>query len=305
MMQLGALQSAAAQRGDDRAADVLGQVAELLSSLHQSAERDERRRASDRGRQDKHRRKDGHVTSRDVTLHHVSHVTPSPLFPPSRALPSLSPHPDDDNNSRDARSVSHRDARDAEQDELTERYAAMLHAAMGDELFRSADEFVKRRPYATWLGWFREMLALIGPGSQFVASDLAQVCRDDAALDRPIGTPKGLRSFLASVRAERVAPKEPAVPVRSNGNGKAAAAPSRGVVMYGKIRDLIRTTTPPGQAPHRMIPKVEVGQLGPDVLRAYEQVGGAERFLNVAPSDVSFLIRDFTQALEGRQHGAA
>jgi hypothetical protein len=183
----------------------------------------------------------------------------------------------------------------------------MLHQQMGDEFFRDADAFVRRRNYATWRGWLREMLALIGPGSQFAAADLAQVCRDDAALERPIGTPKGLRSFLASVHVERMA----AVRAVASSNGhrtngtKPSSASNRGMLMYGKIRDLIVTTQGPNQAPHRMIPKAKVGQLGPDVLRAYEQVGGADRFLNVAPSEVSFLVRDFTLALEGRHDGAA
>ena len=309
MMQLGILQEQAALRGDDRAAVMLSDIAELLGASQQAVERDQQRRAADRSRQHRHRKPDGHVTSRDVTLQHVTNVTPSPLFPPSRALPSLSPHPEEDNTPRareataQPRSEAVRADTPSQRDELIERYAAMLHEAMGDEFFRDADAFVKRRSYEAWRGWFREMLALIGPGSQYVATDLAQVCRDDAALERPIGTPKGLRAFLASVRAERMS-----VRPEPNGQPKANGKPSnvlsnRGVLMYGKIRDLITTTSAPGQSPHQMIPKAKVAQLGADVLKAYEHVGGASRFLNVASTDVGFLIRDFSQALEEQQHG--
>lgn len=297
IMQLGGLATAAAQRGDDRAADVLRDAIELLVSDKDVADRETRRRRKDRERKPvgnpRIPRNPG-KSEEDVEIQ----ASPAPLFPPSRALPSLSPHPEDNNTAREAEKA------ETEHDELIERYAAMLHNAMGDTLFPDVDGFVKRRPYATWLGWLREMLSLVGPGSQFVPADLAQVCRDDAALDRRIGTPKGLRSFLGSVRAERVTAKQ-----APNGNGKppvaSSVASNRGALMYGKIRELITVTVDSGQAPHRMIPKTKVGQLGADVLKAYEQVGGAERFLNVAPSDVSFLIRDFSQALEAQSHGTA
>lgn len=304
MMQLGILREQAALRGDDRAAVMLSDIAELLGASQQAVERDQQRRAADRSRQHRHRKPDGHVTSRDVTLQHVTNVTPSPLFLPSRALPSLSPHPDTPQpRAREANPV---ESPGQAADELVERYAAMLHEAMGDDLFREADAFVKRRAYDTWRAWFREMLALIGPGSQYVAGDLAQVCRDDAALDRPIATPKGLRAFLASVRAERMSIKfvTPDTNGQPKANGKPSSGlPNRGVLMYGKIRELIEEIAPPGQPARRIIRKTRVSELGADVLGAYNQVGGADRFLNVPSSEVSFLIRDFAQALEAQSRG--
>jgi hypothetical protein len=318
IMELGSLATDAAQRGDDRAARTMRAAAELLfadkSAIDHAAEvasaEEQRRRA-----QAERKRRSRHGTSQSVTGQGVTSHDVLPPVSPLSCSPPFIPHPEDDNNRpREAKSEAAKQASgEAEADALIEQYAVMLHDAMGDELFREADAFVKRRPYETWRAWFREMLALIGPGSQFVAADLAQVCRDDGALDRPIGTPKGLRSFLASIRAERMAAKSAAngaTSARPNGaaaNGAKTAnvLPNRGVLMYGKIRDLITVTSADGHAPHRMIPKVKVGQLGQDVLLAYEQVGGAERFLNVAPSDVSFLIRDFSQALEERSHGRA
>jgi hypothetical protein len=54
----------------------------------------------------------------------------------------------------------------------------------------------------------KEMLTII-TGGQATPADLAQVCRDDAALQRPIGSPKGLRSFVANAVQERKSPPKP------------------------------------------------------------------------------------------------
>jgi hypothetical protein len=47
------------------------------------------------------------------------------------------------------------------------------------------------------------------------------------------------------------------------------------------------------------IPKNEVAAMGADVLKAYESVGGADRFLATQGKDVGFLIRDFSNAMRG------
>lgn len=62
-----------------------------------------------------------------------------------------------------------------------------------------------------------------------------------------------------------------------------------------KIRALIRLN--PGRGNY--LPKTEVAALGDNVLRAYESVGGADRFLNIAAKDLPFLIRDFGNAMRG------
>lgn len=85
-----------------------------------------------------------------------------------------------------------------------EQLAAALEAALGERDFAIVLEFLRRRPHRTWPGWAREMLKLIGPGSQYTAPDLAIVCADDAALETPIGSPYALRSFLGTTRRERI-----------------------------------------------------------------------------------------------------
>lgn len=46
------------------------------------------------------------------------------------------------------------------------------------------------------------------------------------------------------------------------------------------------------------IPRPRVAELGPDVLRAYEAVGGSSRFIAADAKTIAFLYRDFGRALE-------
>lgn len=62
--------------------------------------------------------------------------------------------------------------------------------------------FLNRRPVATWGGWTRAMLKCVA-GEEFAPADLAQVCDDDEALTRPVGSPFVLRRFLVTMRTER------------------------------------------------------------------------------------------------------
>lgn len=112
-------------------------------------------------------------------------------------------------------------------DEVVLQRMDLLCGAVGDAEWSDVDAFIRRRPYYTWKGWADEMLTLIGPGSQFLPCDLVRVCRDDAALTRPIGSPKGLRIFLADARVVRVREREglPAIqPSLLNTNGRPTRA---------------------------------------------------------------------------------
>lgn len=80
-----------------------------------------------------------------------------------------------------------------------------LSAALGE---RVADvrRFLATRRKETWPAWMRQMLQLVGPGSQFTADDLADACNDALALDEPISGPHALRAFIAKKRQERMVP---------------------------------------------------------------------------------------------------
>lgn len=96
-------------------------------------------------------------------------------------------------------------------DEIVAALIKPLVEQMGD-LWPSAERFIARRDPETRAGWIREMAKLV-TGSQFSPADLAQVCDDDAALKRPIGSPYGLRKFLQLQKQERI----------GNGSGKSAS----------------------------------------------------------------------------------
>ena len=78
----------------------------------------------------------------------------------------------------------------------------------------------------------------------------------------------------------------------------------RGAAMFARILELAEERVVPGQAPGRFIRRDSVAALGADVLRAYEAVGGAEKFLTTPKDKRSFLMRDFSQILDGVSHDA-
>jgi hypothetical protein len=82
---------------------------------------------------------------------------------------------------------------------------ASLEQLVGDVHWQVVHAFLRRRGLRTWIGWIREMLKLVGPGSQFTGEDLASVCSDDEAMAEPIATPYVLRTFLGTSRRERTA----------------------------------------------------------------------------------------------------
>jgi hypothetical protein len=94
-----------------------------------------------------------------------------------------------------------------------------LNVAIGAERSASARRFLNRRSMPTWAAWIREMLKLIGPGSQFTAEDLACVLDDDAALEQPIKGPFALRTFLGKSRSERLNRASGDAPSANGANG--------------------------------------------------------------------------------------
>ncbi len=75
-------------------------------------------------------------------------------------------------------------------------------------------------------------------------------------------------------------------------------------LMLQTIRELAQESQQPGQAARKFIPKAKVEALGADVFKAYQAIGGADRILNSLPGEISFVIRDFTQALDAARAAA-
>lgn len=88
-------------------------------------------------------------------------------------------------------------------DEALVKFAGLFPVA-----WPAASRFLSRRPLRTWMGWMRQMRKDVGPGSQFTEEDLATVCDHDEALERPIGSPLGLTSFLGKAKQQRMTPPD-------------------------------------------------------------------------------------------------
>lgn len=184
VMRLSVLANDATLRGDDRAVSTLKEAVALLLSDQTI----DRRREWDRERKRNRRNpvESGGIGGQPVPPPEVFPHTPFPN-PLSRV---------EDDTARE------RDAADAVYAESVDNLIAMIAERVGDA-WPDIDGFLKRRQFQTWKGWIKEMLSIL-TGGQATATDLALVCRDDAALERPIGSPKGLRTFVGSAVRERV-----------------------------------------------------------------------------------------------------
>lgn len=123
--------------------------------------------------------------------------------------------------------------------------------------------------------------------------------QDRAAAERlpaPAELPESART-PTPIGSRRSASSRDASKAASTENGQAA-------LLFGKIRGLIRESQQPGQAVRRFIPRAEVESLGPDVVAAYDAIGGADRILNATGDQIGFVLRDFVTAL-GAAHVAA
>jgi hypothetical protein len=285
---LGGLSVEAAQRGDDRAAGLLREAVEFLVRDASDVEARQKKRDRDADRQAERRASRAtRVESRESG--DSPGFSPTPPFPTPKEIHDTQPAREPDG-------------------EMIERLSALLAKQMGEE-FAEADAFVKRRPVSTWLGWLREMVKLVAGGSQFLPCDLAQVCRDDAALTRPVGSPYGLRTFLRGAVEERQRPQAARIGGTDGGQRRdtapSAPAPRRlsgqdeAQRVVAAIRDLVVVEQKPGQPnPSRFIPIDKVKAMGPRVLSAYQKAGGAGRFMSCPAEDVVWLVRDVANYLE-------
>lgn len=170
--------------------------------------------------------------------------------------------------------------------------ASSLRARLTADEWQDVQRFLASRAVRTHAAWLREMLKLIGPGSQFAPSDLAGTCSDALALDEPLGGPHALRAFIAKKRDERL-----------GHSASSPSAPARGQSLQveatryiGQIKRMIQHN-----GVRRIIPRAEVVALGERVERAYDSVGGVDRFISQDPKDAQFLVLEFARALEAQQ----
>lgn len=221
IMQLGALATDAAQRGDDRAAAIVRAAAQHLMDMHADLQSLQRRREKDRTR--KHSADSAESTD---SVGGSQGFSPTPPFPNSpKTTTTTTPREREHSGDLYAESV--------------ENLTGLLHTRFGDELWPDIDGFLRRREYATWAGWMKEMLSCM-TGGQAMECDVAQVCRDDAALERKIGSPKGLRTFVASAARDRLTPKEDGPRRPPFGAGVRPERPSIGARAFATTLDAIK-----------------------------------------------------------------
>lgn len=177
-----------------------GDVAELARIAYQLAAKlehdDERRERDAKRKKNKRSRMSG--KSEDVTGNPRTSVDFPEVqdgSPPREELEQTPPTP------RVVRDVTLIEMVD---DDLLRAKLLALKSHVGDDLWGDVESFLIRRKSVVWLGWVEAMLRDAGPGSQFSPADLAEVCRDDATLEKPLGSGHILRSvFLPKAREAR------------------------------------------------------------------------------------------------------
>jgi hypothetical protein len=188
---LGVLLEEAEARGDLRAVERLNLALSALSEAHTLASLVEQRRSADAARKRPPRKSEDPQSSKEIPGNPRS--SESAYSVKATTTTTTTQH-----TPREAVRLSAADI------EAVDAMTGEVARAVGPEHWPAVDRFLKRRDVSTWVGWTREMLKML-TGSQFTAGDLAQVCDDDAALGRPIGSPFALRKFLQSARQERMA----------------------------------------------------------------------------------------------------
>lgn len=201
--QLGAIATSAAQCGDDRTVDVIRDAIELLVKDMALADKDERRRASDRSRKPAKNPRIPRKTVESAESGSAPSVFPHTPFPTPP-----------DNTTTGERAMQEEFPNDV----VTTLAATTLCDRMGPTRWSDVTGFLRRRPKETWPGWLKEILSSITGGGA-CEDDAARVCRDDATLDRRIGSAKGYRIFLSSAIQERIQAAQPrsSTPARTPG----------------------------------------------------------------------------------------
>ncbi len=127
-------------------------------------------------------------------------------------------------------------------------------------------------------------------------------------------SPVSVTSNDVTTEAEAEAEKTPLPPFQRHTGSRAASrarspngAPlRRGPSTTSEARQIVArilsyagSHNAPSGGVRRFIPKDQVAALGPDILRAYDAVGGADRFLSDKPDALKWLPKEFGDALAG------
>lgn len=304
LVSLGSLLKEAEARGERAAVQTLHDAMEAIVEAQGLASLVARRRKSDRERKKGVRSTDStdsaesgvSVESMDVRGFHRNGGPPSPqvsLLPPTP--PNNSSSPPSPPSSSSAPSTESDEGR-AEQALLARLPATGTDVALRFLGLAAADA-TARISYVGRLG------ALLDKPPHFTAEELVEGLESMMTkVPRAEWGPSYLRAWVKRVRtdATRDAAKDAERGFRANG---ASADDAGAGAVFAKIRGLINTASVAGQPSRKFIRRADVEALGPRVLTAYDNIGGAERFLD-PDEQVGFVLRDFTREY-GTLHGAA
>lgn len=176
-----------------------------------------------------------------------------------------------------------------------ERFTPILEAEMADRLTTDAGRIALAgvltvaRVKSSVIAELNACLAGDrGPQHQCTFAQLDMALSDYFANGMSNGGTWNANHFRACIRSAMRTPEPDIRPVR----GVRLAGDDRAAAAVTAIRGLIDRN---GQS--RFIKREKVEAMGPDILAAYMSLGGADRFLNVEPAQLPFLVRDFATAL--------
>jgi hypothetical protein len=214
-----------------------------------------------------------------------------PLDPPAPPINPSSP-PSPASSSSAGRSPDEIEA----ENRLLDRTATARHGASRAVLLR----FLGHWEGVGRVSWVGRLSALMDDAPNFTDEELVEGLEALMTEPRASWKPSVLKAWVRRVRSD--AEREKARPLRAGeGRGESTAGggadvPNAGAV-FAHIRQLVQTTDPvPGQPRRRFIRRTDVEALGARVVRAYDEIGGADRFTD-PDEKVGFVLRDFTKAL--------
>lgn len=295
LVSLGALLKDAERRGDGSAVQTLHDAMEAIVEASGVVAVLERRRKSDR-----ERKRDGRSHELRASAESTESTESGGIHgnggPPSLSVPLLPPTPPNNSSTLSPpASSSAAPAAGSPEFDAEQRLLARLDddgtAAVLRFLGRSGSDI--RR--AAWVG---RLGALMDRPPHFTPAELSEGL--EALMTEPEDSwkPSVLKAWVRRVRSDATREAEKAAeraaqPPSRNGQRVTGEAGSDAGSMFAAIRTLVETVHHPSAGTRKVIPRAKVAELGERALKAYDNIGGADRFL--ADEKVGLVLRDFTR----------
>jgi hypothetical protein len=275
------------------AIELLQQLATAEATLAQLRRAEEERREGTRER--KRRSREG-AASRDVTRGHVTSrdetgqaVTSRDVTRPSPPSPPLLPPTPPNNSSTPPSPLPPRPPANDEEQRLHDR---------APEAWPVIARFLTGKEPVAAIAWIGRFQGALDRPPHPTGVELRDALEDLMTQPAEDWKPTLFRRYVERIRSD--ADGAAARRVERIAAAEAASAPitssADAGTMFARIRELVQVAElVPGQPRRRFIRRADVEQLGERVLRAYDEIGGADRFLD-PDEKVGFVLRDFSRA---------